>query len=166
MYRRVAAPMLLAVGVCGGVALVAAGSDMVTKMAMDNLVAGRTTWMPPVLPLSGWLPFLVVFLAVRLCALRGGTRRECVAVGLAPLVLGVVFYGFLLTQLGLSALGPIAGIVTPVVEGKLTLGSVTVAREWTGHLLNLSAACIAATWLYLSVGRTRPVSASAAQLST
>lgn len=165
MYRRVAGPMLLAVGVWGGMALAAAASDMVTKMAMDDLVAGKTRWMPPVLPFPGWLLFLVVFFAVRMCALRGGTRRECITVGLSPLVLGAVIYGFLLiTYGGLSALATVAGIMTAVMQGKLTIGTTIAARGLMGHLLNLAGTCIAATWLYLSVGRTCPASASATQL--
>jgi len=157
--------MLLAVGVSVGIALIAAGSDVLTKMAMDNLLGGKPAWMPPVLPLSGWLLFLVVFLAVRVCALRGGTRRECLTVGLSPLVLGAVFYGFLLSRVGLSALGPVAGIMTAVTQGKVSVGTVMVARGWMWHFVNLAGTCIAATWLYLAVGRTRPAPASAAPLS-
>ena len=167
MYRRVGGPMLLAVGASVGIALVASGSDMLAKMAMDNVLAGKPAWMPPVVPVSGWLAFLVVFLAVRMCALRGGARRECVAVGLSPLVLGAVFYGFLLvTSGGLSALGPVVGIMAAVTQGKISMATAIAARGYVWHLLNLAGTCIAATWLYLSVGRACPAPASAPQLTS
>ena len=161
MYRRVGAPILLAVGVWIGLALVSFGSYLLTRTAMDSLTAGRPAWLLPALPLGEWPIFLVVFAAVRMCSLRGGSRRECILVGLSPLVPGALLYAYLLSQCGVSALPTLVGLTAPVMSNEVTLGAMIAARQYASDFLGLIATCITVTWLYLWVGGTSATPASA-----
>jgi hypothetical protein len=152
MLRRVMQPMLLAVGVWAGSFLVGALWSAVDKRALDALAHGEPTWTLPVLPDLGWLVFLAVFVAVRLCASRDGSRRECVAVGLSPLVLIALAYAVLIvSSVGLSVLGlfgPVAGFMGGAARGEFTVGTAVMARTGTARLLGMAATCLAATWLH------------------
>ncbi len=77
MYRRVIAPMLMAVGVWLGTALIGEALRFLHRYRLDLLMQHRGGWLPPEMPGLDWLMFVVVFIAVHLCASRGGTRREC-----------------------------------------------------------------------------------------
>jgi hypothetical protein len=150
MLRRVMQPMLLAIGAWVGGSLVGSVWSLADRRALDALRHGEPTWTLPVLPDLGWLTFLAVFVAVRLCASRGGSRRECVVVGLSPLVLAALGYAVLIvSSIGLSVvLGRVAGFMGRVAQGKLTLGAVLLARDITARLLGLAGTCLAATWLH------------------
>ncbi len=154
MYRRVGTPLLLVLGVSSGLTLLGLGSSFLARRAVDSLSTGQPAWLPPILPLGSWLTFLVIFAAVRMCALRGGSRRECILVGLSPLVPGAAFYVYLLSHFGVSALPTFAGFTSPVMSGELTLGGMVAARSYASGFLGFAAVCITATWLYLWVGRT------------
>ena len=111
----------------------------------------------PMLSLD-WLVFVVVFIAVHLCASRGGTRRECILVGVAPLVVTVVGYLALLVWMtGNLLLGMAIGIV-PADE---SVGVAVSAQTYVAKLLGVAGTCLAATWLYFfTVSRVheRPLS--------
>ncbi len=162
MYRRVGAPILLAVGVWTGVTLLSFGCYFLTKGAMNSLIAGKAAWLPPILPVGGWPILLVVFAAVRMCALRGGSRRECILVGLSPLAPAAVLYAYLCSQFGVSALPTLAGITSPVISGSLDLGAMIAARQHATSFVGLVATCVTQTWLYLWVGRANLSPPSAA----
>ncbi|MCJ7752379.1 MAG: hypothetical protein MUQ65_15035 [Armatimonadetes bacterium] len=162
MYRRVGAPILLAVGVWIGVTLLGFGCYFLTKGALDSLIAGKAAWLLPVLPLGGWPILLVVFAAVRMCALRGGSRRECILVGLSPVVPGALLYAYLLSQCGFSALPTLAGITSPVISGGRDFAAMIAARQYAASFVGLVATCVTQTWLYLWVGGTTATPASAA----
>jgi len=162
MYRRVGAPILLAIGVWVCLALVSYGSYSLSRVALDSLTAGRAAWLLPVLPLGEWPAFLGVFAAVRLCALRGGSRPECIIVGLSPLVPAALLYVYWFSQFGFSAVPTLAGITSPVVSGRLDIGSMILARQYAANFLSLVAICITSTWTYLWVGKTAATPASAA----
>jgi len=146
--------MLLAVGVWIGLALLSYGSYILTKGAMDSITIGRPAGLLPVLPLGEWPVFLVVFAAVRMCSLRGGSRRECILVGLSPLAPAAVLYAYLLSQCGFSALPTLVGLTAPVLSGEVSLGAMIAARQYASDFLGLAAICITSMWLYLWVGGT------------
>jgi len=151
MLRRVMQPMLLAVGVWVGSSFVGSLWALVDRRALDALARGAPTptWTLPVLPDLGWLTFPAVLVAVRLCASRGGSRRECVAVGLSPLVLAALGYAVLVvSSIGLAALGPVVGFMGGVAQNQFTLGAAVAARAYTVRLLGLAGTCLAATWLH------------------
>jgi len=156
MYRRVGAPILLAVGVWLGLVVVSYGSYLIGTGAMNSIAAGEPAWLPPVLPLEGWPVVLAVFAAVRMCAMRGGGSRECILVGLSPLVPAAVLYAYLFSRLGASALPTLVGVAAPVVSGHITLGAMVAARQYASDFLSLVAMCITSTWLYLWVGEVSP----------
>ncbi len=162
MYRRVGAPILLAVGVWIGLALVSYGSYVVGQRAMDNIIAGKPAWMLPVIPLGNWPLILAIFAAVRMCAQRGGTRRECIMVGISPLAPAAVLYAHLFSQFGFSAVPTLAGLTAPVLSCEITLGTMIAARQHASDFLGLAAICITATWLYLWVGGTTAAPAGSA----
>jgi len=149
MFRRVMQPMLLAVAVWAGSNFVHNAWAGAERRTMDALTHGVGMWTLPVLPEVGWLTFLVVFVAVRLCASRGGTRRECIAVGLSPLALGVLWYAAVLVfSIGLSALASVIGYVGVIGSGRVTVGDVYPARTFAKAQLGLAGTCLAATWLH------------------
>ncbi len=149
MLRRVMQPMLLAVGVWVGSLLIRGVWWVADGRARVALQHGEPTWMLPVLPDLGWLAFLAVFVAVRLCASRGGSRRECVAVGLSPLVLAAPSYAvWIVSSVGLAALGPVVGFMGGVAQNQFTPGAAVAARDMTARLLGLAGTCLAATWLH------------------
>lgn len=162
MCRRVGAPILLAVGVWVAIALVSFGSYLLGRGAVDSIAAGKPTWLLPVLPLGAWPIVLAIFAAVRMCAQRGGSRRECIVVGLSPLVPAAVLYAYLFSGCGFSALPTLVGLTAPFFSGQLTLGAMIAARQYASDYLGLIATCITVTWLYLWVGRTSVTPASAA----
>ena len=162
MYRRVGAPILLAVGVWSGLALLGLGLTVLTRAAVQSLSDGRAAWLPPILPIGAWPIFFVAFAAVRMCALRGGSRRECILVGLSPLVPGAAVYAYLFSHFGVSALPTLVGLTAPVTSGGLDLGDMIAARQYASSFLGLAAICITATWLYLWVGRANLSPSSAA----
>ena len=89
--------------------------------------------------------FVVVFIAVHRCASRGGTRRECILVGVAPLLLAIVGYLALLVWMtGGLRLDMAIGIV-PADE---SLGVAVSAQTYIAKLLGVVGTCLAATWLY------------------
>ena len=153
MSRRVAAPIALAVGVWIGSTALSFGFYLLTRTAIDSLIAGKSAWLPPIIPFGNWIAVLAVFAAVRMCALRGGTPPECILVGLSPLILAAPFYAYLLSQIGFAALPTFIGLTSPVLSGKLDLGAMIAARQYAGDFLGLIATCITATWLYLWVAR-------------
>jgi len=162
MSRRVAAPIALAVGVWLGLTLLGIGSSILTRISMDHLTSGEPAWLPPIIPLGNWPLILAIFVAVRMCALRGGTRRECILVGLSPLIPAAPLYAYLLSKFGFAALPTLVGLTSPVISGKLTLGTMIAARQYAGDFLGLIATCITVTWLYLWVGGTSATPASTA----
>ncbi len=156
MYRRVLIPMAIAVGAVVGLAVLANASAMLQRIAFDRIRTGYPVrLMPPVLPATGWLAFLGVFFAVRLCFLRGGTRRECTAVGLVPVVPGAIIWLALVVTSGLPSLLTVLGIAAPVGEGYTSLGTATMVRELTAQVLGQIATCLSATWLWFFVSRQR-----------
>ncbi len=162
MYRRVAAPIALAVGVWIGFTLLSIGPRLLTRAAVDNLAAGKQAWLLPVVPSGDWYIVLAVFAAVRMCALRGGSRPECILVGLSPLIPAALFHVYLFSQFGFSSLPTLAGLTSPFLSGTLDLGTMIAARQYAGQFLGLIAACITATWLYLWVDRSIVTPAGAA----
>jgi len=162
MYRRVGPPILLAVGVWVAIALVSFGSYLLGRGAVDSIAAGKPTWLLPVLPLGAWPIVLAIFAAVRMCALRGGSRRECIMVGISPLAPAAVLYAYLFSQFGFSAVPTLAGLTAPALSGEITLGTMIAARQYAADFLGLIATCITVTWLYLWVGGTTAAPASAA----
>jgi hypothetical protein len=155
MYRRVLIPMGIAVWTMVGLALTGAASAMYQKVSLQRITAGRPIhWMLPALPATGCLVFLGVFFAVRLCSLRGGSRRECIAVGLAPLALALIYClvvavsaGDLSWPLVAVALGNIA----PIGEDRVSIGTAMLVRTAITQLLGLAATCLSATWLWFFV---------------
>ena len=145
MYRRVIAPMLMGVGVWLGTALVGEALRILHTYGLHHLIAHREGWLPPAMLSLDWLVFVVVFIAVHLCASRGGTRRECILVGLAPLVVAIVGYLALLVWMtGGLRLGMAVGIV----PADVTPGAAVSAQAYTGKLFGVVGTCLAATWLY------------------
>ena len=153
MYRRVGVPILLAAGVWAGLTALGLAATMLTRSTMNHLSSGEPGWLPPILPLGSWVTFLVIFAAMHMCARRGGSRRECILVGLSPLAAGLVFYGYVLFQFPASVIPTFVGSTAPYLTGGLDLGSLIAAREYASDLLGLAALCITATWLYLWVGK-------------
>ena len=156
MVHRVIQPMALAVGVWAATWLVGSAWSMADRHAMDALAAGEQTRLLPVLPDLAWLVFVAVFAAVRLCSSRAGNRRECIAVGLSPMIPAALAYLVLVVAgFGLSGLGAAAGCMNGVLQGRLTLGGAAVVRTHTADLLGLAGTCLAATWLYFWVAGGR-----------
>jgi hypothetical protein len=151
MYQRVIVPALAGVGAWAGTAALSFLGARMDTSAIRALSRGEARWTVPAVGNLGWLLFLVVFLTVRLCALRGGSRRERWAVGLAPLVLALVCYGALAISMGPAALLAAAGITTGVVRGELSIGEVLAVRNYAAYLVGLAGTCVAATWLSLFV---------------
>lgn len=156
MYRRVGAPILLVVGVWIAMTSVSYGFYLLGQVAIDSIMAGKPAWLLPVLPLGQWPIVLAIFAAVRMCAMRGGSSRECILVGLSPLVPAAVLYAFLFSQVGASALPTLVGIISPVLSGEITLSAVIAARQYASDFLGLVAICITVTWMYLWVGDISP----------
>jgi len=125
------------------------------KYAMDSVIMqGQGTWMPPVIPTPQWLVFVGVFLAVHLCAGRGGAKRECLLVGLAPVIVGgLAGLGLLLYMAGPAFLALGMGFGHGIVMGNVTLGTAVFVRQLLQQLLGLGFACVAATWLYFFAAR-------------
>jgi hypothetical protein len=154
MYQRVVVPMEIAVLTVMGVTLLGVASTTSQRIALDRVSAGEPGhWMLPVLPTAGWLVLLGVFFAVRLCSLRGGSRGECIAVGLSPLVLALISYLAMVAPAGLSAILSLLGSTAPISEGRVTLGTAVMVRATTAQLLGLAGACLGATWLWFFVAK-------------
>ena len=155
MFRRVIAPALIAVGAWFGAMFVQMVWGALDQYAMDRVILGREgSWMPPVIPTPHWLLFVVVFLAVHLCAGRGGAKRECVLVGLAPLIVGgLAGLGLLLSREGPAFLALGMGFGHGIVMGNVTLGGAVLVRQLLQQLLGLGFTCLAATWLYFFAAR-------------
>jgi hypothetical protein len=154
MYRRVLIPMAIAVGTVLGLAVLADVFAMLERTAYDRIGTGYPVrLMPPVLPATGWLAFLGVFFAVRLCSLRGGTRRECIAVGLVPVVPGAIVWLTLVVTSPLPSLLTVLGIAAPILQGYTTSGTAMMVRDLTAQVLGQLATCLAATWLWFLVSR-------------
>ena len=145
MYRRVITPMLMGVGVWLGTALVGEALRLLHKYRLDLLMQHRGGWLPPAIPGLDWLVFVAVFIAVHLCASRGGTRRECILVGVAPLVVAIVGYLALLVWM---AGGLRLGMAIGIVPADVSLGAAVAAQGYTLKLLGVVGTCLAATWLY------------------
>jgi hypothetical protein len=145
MYRRVIAPMLMAVGVSVGIAVVGEALRILHMYRLELLMQHRGGWLPPPMLSLDWLVFVVVFIAVHLCGSRGGTRRECILVGVAPLVVAIVGYLALLVWMtGGLRLGMAIGIV----PADKSLGAAVSAQTYVAKLLGVVGTCLAATWLY------------------
>jgi hypothetical protein len=154
MYRRVLIPMGIVIGTAVAIALLGMASTAAQNAAMEQAMKGQPgRWMLPVLPTGSWLLFPLVFLAVRLCSLRGGSRRECIAVGMVPVVLALIPWVATIVTSGPSSLLVALGSTAPVVYRDITLGAALTIRETTAHLLNLAAACLSATWLWFFVSK-------------
>ena len=149
MFRRVIAPALLAAGICAGTTVAGTVAALTDRHAIEMLAQGKSALMVPSYGGLGWVAPPAVFLAVRWCALRGGSRRECWAVGLAPLVLAGIAYAVIVAEIGPSALLAVAGITSGVLQGRLTIGAAVGIRMYSSSLLGLAGTCIAATWLCL-----------------
>ena len=149
MLRRVVHPMLLAVGTWAATTLAGSLSGLADRRALDAVAHGGSVWALPVLPDFGWLVFAAVFAAVQLCAARGGSPRECTAVGLAPLALAASGCAApMVSSDSLPALGAIVGFLGGVADGRVTIGEVVALREGMAQLLGLAGTCLAATWLH------------------
>lgn len=155
MSRRVIAPALIAVGVCFG-ALTLGALLQALKQYAEGFIFGRTHGMPPLLPMLDWLILVGVFLAVRLCAARGGTRRECTLVGLAPFIV--------LAPLGLVLVLCLAGFALPnlllglgsghqIESGQVLVRTILAARQLLGYALGIGCTSLAGTWLYFFAAR-------------
>ena len=155
MFRRVIAPALIAVGVWFGAMLVQMVWQVLDKYAMDSMISQRGgTWMPPVMPTLDCLVLVGVFLAVRLCASRGGSRRECMLVGLAPAIVGgLAGLGLLLSLAGPAFLALGMGFGHGIVMGQVTMGAAMAVRQLLQQVLGLGFTCLAATWLYFFAAR-------------
>jgi len=149
MYKRVIAPALAATGVWAATAALSLLGAVMDTRTLRALSRGENLWTVPAVGNLGWLVFLAVFFAVRLCALRGGSRRERWAVGLAPLALAAICYGALTISMGPFALLAAAGITTSLVRGGLSVGGFLAIRNYAAILVGLAGTCIAATWLCL-----------------
>jgi hypothetical protein len=157
MFRRMIAPALIAVGVCLG-ALTVGALLQALKQYAEGFIFGRTHGMPPLLPMVDWLILVGVFLAVRLCAARGGTRRECTVVGLAPfivlaplgLVLVLCLAGFALPNL---VLGLGFGFGHQIESGEVLVRTILAARQLLGYALGIGCTSLAGTWLYFFAAR-------------
>ena len=162
MLRRVIKPMALAVGVWAATWLVQTAWYYADYYTMDAFRIGEQTWTLPVLPDLGWLVFVAVFVAVRICGSRAGSRRECIGVGLSPMILAaLVHLVFVAGLFGLSAFGVAAGSMSSIMQGRLTVAVAVMVRNWTADLLGLAGTCLAATWLHfwLATGRGRHLAA-------
>jgi hypothetical protein len=161
MWRRVFVPAMLSVASWVGTAGVGALLGWTIRGAINSLLAehppeSSLRWIGPVVPSLDWLVFVVVLLAVRLCARRGGSRAECALVGLAPAVVGALAYGAVLIKLtGLQTFSIALGSLRPVVSGGTTLGSMVTARVYLAELMGLFLRCLAATWLWFLVSTRR-----------
>ena len=145
MYRRVIAPMLMGVGVWLGTALIGEALRILHMYRLDLLMQHRGGWLPPPMLSLDWLVFVVVFIAVHLCASRGGTRRECILVGVAPLVVAVVGYLALMVWM---ADGLHLGMAIGIVPADESLRAAVSAQTYIVKLLGVAGTCLAATWLY------------------
>ncbi len=150
MYRRVISPALVGVGILLGTQVINLGYSFLHRVRVDALQVGAVpSWLPPAMPRLDWLVFAGVFLAISLCAQRGGSRRECIAVGLAPLLMASLIYLPLLMLIaGLSAFPVALGILFPYNISLISLGTTIAVQEYASDLLSLAATCLAATWLY------------------
>lgn len=150
MYRRVVLPALIAAGVSFGAVAVEGLARLLNRHAIESMFAAPGPLvMLPVLPRFDWLVLIAVFLCVRLCAARGGSRSECVAVALAPIVVvGVLamLLGLLLARLWVLPLA--FGLGYGIAAGGITVGSAVAVRELLQQSMGIGAACLAATWLY------------------
>jgi len=112
-----------------------------------GFIFGRMHGMPPLLPMLDWLILVGVFLAVRLCAARGGTRRECTVVGLAPLLVPVLYLaGFALPDL-------VLGLGRSIESGEVLVRTILAARQLLGYALGIGCTSLAGTWLYFFAAR-------------
>ena len=154
MYRRVIAPALLAIGVWFGVTVLNSLGTLLDRRIMDSVLAREAgSWMMPVMPPLQWLLLPAVFVAIYLCASRGGTRRECILVALSPLILGgLVQILILFSAAGLSLFSIAIG-VRAVLSGDTSLGTFVMTRQSLRDLLSLGGSCLAATWLYFFAAR-------------
>ena len=110
--------------------------------------------MVPVIPRLAWAVLVGVFLTVRLCASRGGSRIECSAVALAPVAVAGLFVLTLTLQMaGLWVLPLGLGLSHPLLVGGLSVGTAIAVRAMLQQFLGLAAACLVATWLYFFAAR-------------
>ena len=153
MFRRVIAPALIAVGVCFG-ALTVGALLQALKQYAEGRIFGRMHGMPPLLPMLDWLILVGVFVAVRLCAARGGTRRECTVVGLAPLiVLALPGLVLVLSLAGFALPDLVLGFGRRIESGEVLVRTILAARQLLGHALGIGCTSLAGTWLYFFAAR-------------
>lgn len=152
MSRRVLVPVLLVLAVWVLTGALSLAASYLDKRAIQAAMGDRG--MPltlPVLPGFSWLLFLTIFFAVRLCATRGGTRRECLQAGLLPLVLlAGAPLGLAVYHAGLRAL-PIGLGLGWHYYFTSNLGTIVAVRDLLSTALTSAAICLVATWLYLYV---------------
>ncbi len=117
----------------------------------------QSLWLPPAVPM-GWLLFVVVFLAVRMCVLRGGSRRDCLVVTILPvLTMGIAYAAIGIRMAGSSWPLLALGFTHPVLMGRVSAGGAIAVHEYVGNWLGICATALSALWLYFFVAR-RPVS--------
>jgi hypothetical protein len=140
MWRRVIVPALLTAG--GVMALVALGSGMAVfnRYWVEGSSQGRHAGWPGPIPLPvGWLEIPIVFAGCYLCGLRGGTKRECIAVGLSPLAWVVPASICYMVALGFGS----------VAAHTMTLGEAVARSAYLSMVLDWVGKCAAGTVLYL-----------------
>jgi len=157
MYRRVVVPALLALVVPLAVVLYHSAWGLYSRRIIDAALGKqgdlRAVWLPPALP-TGWLLFLAIFFAVRLCVLRGGSRRDCLLVALSPaLIGGVVLVASGIHRTGMSWSLLALGSMRPFLTGAVTVGTAMTVHDYVGYWLGLVATAVGALWLYLFVAR-------------
>jgi len=155
MYRRVIAPALIAVGISVGAVFVESLWRILDRAVMDSMYSARQgAWLVPVIPRLDWAVVVGAFLAARLCASRGGSRTECIAVALAPMAVAGLFVLTLTLQMaGLWVLPLGLGLSHPLLVGGLSVGTAIAVRAMLQQFLGLAGACLAATWLYFFAAR-------------
>ena len=161
MFRRVVVPAMLVLAVPLAEALYLVAWTGYYRSSIDRLVAGRgdmqSLWLPPAVPM-GWLLFVPVFLAVHMCVLRGGNRRDCLAVTILPvLIMGIAYAAIGVRTAGSSWPLLALGFTHPVLTRTVSAGTAIAVHEYAGNWLGICATALSALWLYFFVAR-RPVS--------
>ena len=140
MWRRVIVPALLTMG---GVMLLAAlgsGLAVFNRDWVNSSIRGRHALWPGPIPLAfGWLEIPLIFAGCYLCGARGGTKRECVIVGLSPLAVLVPLIAYFVMGLGFGS----------VSAGTMPLGAAVARSAYISALLEWIGKCAAGIVLYL-----------------
>jgi hypothetical protein len=146
MYQRVVVPAAVAVAAWLAKELGSAAIAMVQGIAWDRALPRHIVGSHlPRLPLD-WAVLLAVFLAMGMCKARGGTRRESIMVGVAPLVIGGLLYlALAVTYVGIYAFAPMSG----VAQNRITVGGAVMSDTYLVNLLGLAGVCLGAIWLHL-----------------